>query len=72
MADGAPPHSAGARQLAREWQALLDRMVRHDATLRAKLLAAYENEPLLQAGTVFAPEVWRYVWQAAALDPHAT
>ena len=72
MADGVPPDSAAARQLAREWQALLDRMVRHDASLRARLLAAYENEPLLRAGTVFAPEVWRYVWQAAALDPHAT
>jgi hypothetical protein len=72
MADGVPPDSAGARQLAREWQALLDRMVRHDATLRARLLAAYENEPLLQAGTAFTPEVRRYVWRAAALDPHAT
>jgi DNA-binding transcriptional MerR regulator len=72
MADGVPPDSAGARQLAREWQALLDRMARHDATLRARLLAAYENEPLLQAGTVFTPEVRRYVWRAAALDPHAT
>ena len=72
MVDGVPPHSAQARQLAREWQALLDRMVRHDATLRAKLLAAYENEPLLQAGTVFTPELHRYMWRAAGLDPHAT
>jgi hypothetical protein len=72
LADGVPPNSARARQLAREWQALLDRMVRHDARLRARLLAAYETEPLLQAGTVLAPEVWDYVWRAAALDPHAT
>jgi MerR family transcriptional regulator, thiopeptide resistance regulator len=66
MTNGVPPHSAEARQLAREWQALLDRMVRHDATLRARLLAAYENEPLLQAGTVFTPEVRRYIGRAAA------
>jgi DNA-binding transcriptional MerR regulator len=72
MADGVPPRSAAARQVAREWQALLDRMVRHDATLREKLIAAYESEPLLQAGTAFTPEVRHYVRQAAALDPHAT
>ena len=72
MGDGAPPHSASARQLAGEWHALLDRVVRHDATLRERLLAAYENEPLLQAGAVFTPEVRRYVRRAAALDPHAT
>ena len=72
MADGVPPNSAGARQLAREWHALLDRIARHDAALREKLLAAYENEPLLQAGTAFTPAVQRYVWQAATLDPHAT
>lgn len=72
IADGVTPDSAQARQLARDWQALLDRMARHDAALRAKLLAAYENEPLLQAGTAFTPEVRRYVWRAAALDPDAT
>ena len=72
MADGVPPSAAGARQLAREWQALMDRMVRQDASLRARLRAAYENEPLLQAGTVFTPEAWRYVWRAADLDPDAT
>ena len=72
MIDGVPPDSTGARQLAREWQALLDRMVRHDASLRTRLLAAFENEPLLRAGAAFTQDVWRYVWQAAALDPHAT
>lgn len=68
--DGTPPHAASARQLADEWHALLDRMVRCDASLRERLLAAYENEPLLQAGTVFTPEVRRYVRQST-LDPHA-
>lgn len=72
IADDVPADSAGARRLAGEWHALLNRMVRHDATLRAKLIAAYENEPLLQAGTAITPDAWRYVSQAAALDPHAT
>lgn len=66
MADGVPPQAAAARELARAWQALMDRMVGHDAALRAKLLAAVENEPLIQAGLVFTPEVLRYVSQAAA------
>jgi hypothetical protein len=72
MAERAAPHSAPARQLAHEWHALLDRMARHDATLRAKLLAAYRNEPLIRAGTVITPDVWRYLEQASALDPDAT
>jgi DNA-binding transcriptional MerR regulator len=66
MAHGVPPHSEEARQLAREWNVLLDRMVQHDDALRAKLLAAYENEPLIQAGTVFTMETLRYVERAAA------
>lgn len=65
MADGVPPRAAAARELARDWQDLLERMVGHDATLRAKLIAAYENEPLLRAGQAFTPQVWRYVSQAA-------
>jgi DNA-binding transcriptional MerR regulator len=72
MAAGKPPESEQARQLAHEWQAMLDRMVRHDDALRAKLLAAYENEPLLRAGTAFTPEVHRYMWRAAGLDPDVT
>ena len=72
MAAGSPPQSAGARQLARDWRTLLDRVVQHDASLREGLLAAYENEPLLQAGAVFTPDVRRYVRRAAELDPHAT
>lgn len=71
MAAGVPPQSASARELARDWQALLDRVVRHDASLRASLLAAYEHEPLLQAAAAFTPAVRHYVQRAAALDPHA-
>jgi hypothetical protein len=72
MADGVLPDSAQARQLAREWRGLQDRMVRHDDALRAKLLAAYENEPLIRAGAALTLEVWRYLRHAAALDPDAT
>lgn len=51
-------------------------MVRDDAGLAAKLFAAYEREPLLQAGMDLTPEMRRYleqaaVEQAAALDPDA-
>jgi hypothetical protein len=70
MADAVPVHSESARQLAREWQALLDRTARHDVALRERLLAAYANEPLLQAGAHVPPEVGRYLRQAAALDSH--
>jgi MerR family transcriptional regulator, thiopeptide resistance regulator len=72
MADGAAPDSAEARQLAREWKTLQNRMVRDDAALRARLLAAYQNEPLIRAGTVVTPQAWRYLEQAAALDTDAT
>ncbi|MCA0241108.1 MAG: MerR family transcriptional regulator [Proteobacteria bacterium] len=71
LADGTPPQAAAARRLAREWRALLDRTVRRDAGLAARLLAAYENEPLIRAGAAFTPAVLRYVQRAAALDPDA-
>ena len=63
IAAGAPPNSADARQLGREWLALLERMVRHDASLRARLLAAYENEPLLRASSAFSPQALYYMGQ---------
>ncbi len=65
MADGLPPQAPAARQLAAEWRGLLDRMARHDAALREKLVAAFENEPLLQAGADDTPEVRHYLRQAA-------
>jgi hypothetical protein len=65
IGDGVPPHGESARQLAGDWQNLLDRMVRHDSALREKMLAAYDNEPLLRAGAAFTPEVRHYVQQAA-------
>jgi len=71
MADGVPPHAEPAGQLAREWKALMDRVARHDPTLREKLVAAYENEPLLQAGAVSTPQVRQYIRLAMPLDPDA-
>jgi MerR family transcriptional regulator, thiopeptide resistance regulator len=65
IGEGAPPHCASARQLASDWQNLVDRLVRHDSALRERMLAAYDNEPLIQAGAVFTPEVRHYVRQAA-------
>ncbi|MEO8527086.1 MAG: MerR family transcriptional regulator [Caldimonas sp.] len=65
IGEGAPPHCANARRLASDCHNLLDRVVRHDGDLRKRMLAAYESEPLLQAGAVFTPEVRNYVRQAA-------
>ena len=74
MAAGTPPNSADARQLGREWLALFERMVRHDAGVRARLLTAYENEPLLRATSAFSPRALHYMGliKQMALDPHAT
>lgn len=72
-AAGSPPYSPAARQLGREWMALLDRMARQDAGLRARLLAAYRDEPLLQASSAFSPQALHYMGLIKkALDPHVT
>ena len=65
MADGVPPHASAARELAHDWQALMDRTTGHDAALGERLIAAYENEPLLQAGMAFTPALRNYVKQSA-------
>lgn len=65
MSDGVPPQDPSARELSREWQALMDRTVGHDAALRDRLIAAYEREPLLQAGMPFTPALRRYLEQAS-------
>lgn len=65
LAAGVPPQAAEARELARDWLALLDRLVRKDADVRRRLIAAYDNEPLLRAGLVFSAEVRDYVRRAA-------
>lgn len=50
MADGENPLSPRCRALLRDWDALVDRTVGHDAALRDKFLRAYRDEPLLQVG----------------------
>ncbi|MBL0150235.1 MAG: MerR family transcriptional regulator [Ideonella sp.] len=65
MADGVPPQAEAARELARDWQALMDRTAGNDAALGDRLVAAYENEPLLQAGMAFTPALRKYIRQAA-------
>lgn len=64
MADGVPPDAAAARELARDWHALMDRTTGHDAALRDRLIAAYDNEPLLHAGMPFMAALRKYVEQA--------
>ena len=65
MGDGVPPHDPAARELARDWRALMDRTVGGDTALGERLLAAYENEPLLQAGMAFTPALRTYLEQAS-------
>ena len=65
MADGVPPHAPAARELALDWRALMDRTVGRDAALGERLLALYENEPLLQAGMAFTPALRHYIQQSA-------
>ena len=66
VADGVPPQAQAARELARDWQALMERTVGPDTDWGERLLAAYENEPLLQAGMPFTAVIRNYVKQAAA------
>jgi DNA-binding transcriptional MerR regulator len=65
VAEGVPPQDLAARELARDWQALMERTAGPDAALGDRLLSAYENEPLLQAGMAFTPALRNYVKQAA-------
>lgn len=65
MSDGVPPQDPAARELSREWQALMDRTVGHDAALQDRLIEAYEREPLLQAGMPITPTLRRYLEQAS-------
>lgn len=65
LADGVPPEAPAARALARDWEALWDRTTGDDIALRDCLIAAYENEPLLQAGMPLTPALRRYIEQAS-------
>lgn len=59
------PGSGPARAAARQWIAVLDRMVGQDTGIRAKLQRAYACEPLLQAGAVLSPAVRAYLTESA-------
>jgi len=64
MRAGTPAASPPARAAAQAWSALVDRLVRGDVALRARLLAAWEAEPLLRAGSALSPPVRDYILQA--------
>jgi MerR family transcriptional regulator, thiopeptide resistance regulator len=64
--EGVPPDAQAARELALDWQALMERTVGHDDALGKRLIAAYENDPLLQAGMALTPTLRNYLKQAAA------
>lgn len=65
MAEAVPPGSPAARELARDWQDLWHRVVGDDTALRDRLIAAYETEPLLQAGMPLTPALRHYIEQAS-------
>ena len=69
---GVPPHGASARQLASDWQNLVDRLVRHDGALRERLLAATTTsrcfKPERSSRRKYGTTCGR---RQAALDPHA-
>jgi len=65
MAQGVAPGSAQAQSVARQWLALLDRLVDHDPVLLAKLVKANDCEPLLQAGSVLPEPVRAYLKASA-------
>lgn len=58
---GLAPGSGPAQAAVRQWQGLIDRLVNHDEAVRAKLLAAHLNEPLLQAGSALSAPVRGYL-----------
>lgn len=49
------------REVAENWNELVDRTVRHDPVMRRKFLRAYESDSLLQAGSFLDAESGRYI-----------
>ncbi|OOG42936.1 MerR family transcriptional regulator [Polaromonas sp. A23] len=64
---GTSAHSPEAQKLARQWNALMDRLTDHDNTLRAKLMAAHAAEPLLRAAAVLDTETRDFLRKALTL-----
>lgn len=58
------PQTARGRAAALEWDALMDQLTCNDRALRARILAAYASEPLLQAGTALSVPVRDYIRRA--------
>jgi DNA-binding transcriptional MerR regulator len=82
MDQGLRPDSSRAREMARRWTDLMSRVVRGDADLQARLVSAFDSEPLLREGAVFSGAQRAFIGQALAsmqparetekgLDPHA-
>lgn len=64
---GKPPGSAPAARVARQWSAMIDRMVNHQPPVRARLLRANDTEPVLQAGLPLSDAVRAYLRQSYAI-----
>jgi hypothetical protein len=63
----APATSEPAQKLARQWSRMIDCVTDDDPVIREKLITAFRNEPLLQAGTAMsdtARDFIRRAWQA--------
>ncbi len=67
MQQGALAHSPEAQVLAHQWNALMQRLSGHDSAIRAKLMTAHANEPLLQAAAVLDPDVRDFLRKALTL-----
>ena len=61
-----PPQHPDAAAAARQWDALLNQLTRHDTALRHKLAAASAQEPLLQAGSPLSAPARAYLLEAMA------
>jgi hypothetical protein len=82
MDEGLRPESPRAREMGQRWFELMNRMVRGDAGLQARLVKAFDTEPLLREGAVLSGRQREFIRQAMGgmpqaretekgLDPHA-
>lgn len=63
---GVPDTSAQAATAARRWRALMHRFTGGDPALLARVMLAYEQEPMLRAGALLGVAVRDYLRRAAA------
>jgi DNA-binding transcriptional MerR regulator len=64
MAAGAEVRSDAAQTLARRWDDLTDRTVRHDPALRAKVLEAQRCDPVLRSGAALDEAAQDFIHRA--------